>query len=96
MAWVTTNRPPANAARGAASAVKVDRVLNLCRADPAGSDGNARSVLFSNGAGKTTLFNAITGVTIPTEGRVVVEGMDLTKAPQTCGHAGDRANLPDH
>jgi branched-chain amino acid transport system ATP-binding protein len=43
--------------------------------------GERRAIIGPNGAGKTTLFNAITGVTIPTEGRVVVEGMDLTKAP---------------
>jgi branched-chain amino acid transport system ATP-binding protein len=43
--------------------------------------GERRAIIGPNGAGKTTLFNAITGVTIPTEGRVVVEGKDLTKAP---------------
>jgi branched-chain amino acid transport system ATP-binding protein len=43
--------------------------------------GERRAIIGPNGAGKTTLFNAITGVTIPTEGRVVVDGRDLTKAP---------------
>jgi branched-chain amino acid transport system ATP-binding protein len=43
--------------------------------------GERRAILGPNGAGKTTLFNAITGVTIPTSGRVIVDGKDLTKAP---------------
>ena len=43
--------------------------------------GERRAVIGPNGAGKTTLFNAITGVIIPTEGRVVVDGKDLTRAP---------------
>jgi branched-chain amino acid transport system ATP-binding protein len=43
--------------------------------------GERRAVIGPNGAGKTTLFNAITGVIIPTEGRVLVEGEDITRAP---------------
>jgi branched-chain amino acid transport system ATP-binding protein len=43
--------------------------------------GERRAIIGPNGAGKTTLFNAITGVTIPTQGRVIVDGQDLTRAP---------------
>jgi branched-chain amino acid transport system ATP-binding protein len=45
------------------------------------SVGERRAIIGPNGAGKTTLFNAITGVMIPSEGRVVVDGQDVTKAP---------------
>ncbi|MCD8363318.1 MAG: ABC transporter ATP-binding protein [Lachnospiraceae bacterium] len=33
-----------------------------------------------NGAGKTTLFNVITGVNIPTKGKVIFNGKDITKS----------------
>lgn len=45
------------------------------------SRGERRAIIGPNGAGKTTLFNAITGVIIPAEGRVVIDGRDLTRAP---------------
>jgi ABC-type branched-subunit amino acid transport system ATPase component len=39
-------------------------------------------IIGPNGAGKTTFFNAITGVTAPTSGRLIARGHDLTgKAP---------------
>lgn len=43
--------------------------------------GERRAVIGPNGAGKTTLFNAITGVTPPTSGRIVFEGQDVTRKP---------------
>jgi branched-chain amino acid transport system ATP-binding protein len=43
--------------------------------------GERRAIIGPNGAGKTTLFNAITGVTRPTSGRVTFEGRDVTRAP---------------
>ena len=35
----------------------------------------------SNGAGKTTLFNAIAGDITPSEGRVLIKGIDCTALP---------------
>ncbi|MGH7080042.1 MAG: ABC transporter ATP-binding protein [Acetobacteraceae bacterium] len=32
-----------------------------------------------NGAGKTTLFNCLTGMTLPSSGRIVFEGKDITR-----------------
>jgi branched-chain amino acid transport system ATP-binding protein len=43
--------------------------------------GERHAIIGPNGAGKTTLFNAITGVTLPTAGRVVFEGKDITRKP---------------
>lgn len=41
--------------------------------------GERHAIIGPNGAGKTTLFNAITGVTPPTSGRIVFQGKDITR-----------------
>ena len=43
--------------------------------------GQRYAVLGSNGAGKTTLFNAITGDHLPSSGRVLLFGDDVTALP---------------
>lgn len=43
--------------------------------------GERRAVLGSNGAGKTTLFNAVTGDFLPTAGRILFFGEDITDLP---------------
>jgi branched-chain amino acid transport system ATP-binding protein len=43
--------------------------------------GDRLAVLGPNGAGKTTLFNAIAGDITPTEGRVLIKGVDCTALP---------------
>jgi branched-chain amino acid transport system ATP-binding protein len=42
--------------------------------------GELVGIIGPNGAGKTTFFNAISGVTAPTAGRLVARGRDLTGA----------------
>jgi branched-chain amino acid transport system ATP-binding protein len=43
--------------------------------------GEMLGVIGPNGAGKTTLFNLISGVLIPTEGTVKLQGKDVTAEP---------------
>jgi branched-chain amino acid transport system ATP-binding protein len=41
--------------------------------------GELRAVIGPNGAGKTTFFNLISGFAMPTAGRIVFDGEDVTK-----------------
>ncbi len=40
------------------------------------------TIIGSNGAGKTTLFNLISGSLMPTSGTILINGKDVTKAPE--------------
>lgn len=42
-------------------------------------EGELVSIIGSNGAGKTTLFNVIAGSIIPTTGKVLLDGLDITR-----------------
>lgn len=43
--------------------------------------GELRAVIGPNGAGKTTLFNMISGASLPSAGKIVFAGKDVTKLP---------------
>lgn len=43
--------------------------------------GEALGIIGPNGAGKSTLFNLITGNIAPDQGRVLIDGRDVTRAP---------------
>lgn len=44
-------------------------------------DGDFITVIGSNGSGKTTLLNLIAGVVTPDEGKIVLNGTDITRLP---------------
>jgi branched-chain amino acid transport system ATP-binding protein len=52
--------------------------------------GEFRSIIGPNGAGKTTTFNLLTGALPPSEGRVYLDGADVTDLPP---HARVRRGL---
>ncbi len=43
--------------------------------------GSLHSIIGPNGAGKTTLFNLLTGTFVPTSGRILLDGKDITGTP---------------
>jgi len=43
--------------------------------------GERRAIIGPNGAGKSTLFNIIAGDVLPSEGRVLLNGIDVTQFP---------------
>ncbi|MEM4892152.1 MAG: ATP-binding cassette domain-containing protein, partial [Pyrobaculum sp.] len=43
--------------------------------------GEFLAVVGPNGSGKTTLLNLINGVYFPDEGKIIYEGVDITKTP---------------
>ena len=45
------------------------------------SEGELVGIIGPNGAGKTTVFNLVTGVYVPTEGRITFDGRDLVGMP---------------
>ncbi|MFD2261436.1 ABC transporter ATP-binding protein [Lacibacterium aquatile] len=44
--------------------------------------GARHAIIGPNGAGKTTLINLLTGFLTPTEGRILLDGEDVTRLPQ--------------
>jgi branched-chain amino acid transport system ATP-binding protein len=53
------------------------------------TEGTITGLIGPNGAGKTTLFNVITGMQRATSGRVVLDGVDITRSsPAKRAHRG--------
>jgi branched-chain amino acid transport system ATP-binding protein len=61
--------------------VRFGGVMAVDGASIAAEPGHVTGLIGPNGAGKTTLFNVVSGIVTPTEGRVRLDGHDLTDAP---------------
>jgi branched-chain amino acid transport system ATP-binding protein len=64
---------------GLAAGYRGERVVD--EIDVRVGTGEAVAIVGSNGAGKTTLFRVIAGLLPPIEGRVVLDGKELTRRP---------------
>jgi branched-chain amino acid transport system ATP-binding protein len=52
-------------------------------------EGEVLGVIGPNGAGKTTLMNALIGLVIPTQGKIIFDGVDITEmSPEKRCHLG--------
>ncbi len=81
------NRPSAIAREGAPALVLEHLSINfggLLAVDDVGLrvlPGERRAIIGPNGAGKTTLFNLISGDLLPTTGRILLLGQDISRLP---------------
>jgi glycerol transport system ATP-binding protein len=58
-----------------------DEHFALKQLDIAWEDGGAYALLGPSGCGKTTLLNLISGLLVPTEGRILFDGQDVSRQP---------------
>ena len=59
-------------------------------------DGHLVAVIGANGAGKTTLLRALSGLIRPTEGRILLDGRDVTGLPAERIAAAGLAHVPEN
>jgi putative ABC transport system ATP-binding protein len=58
-----------------------DRVVAIRGTDLELEEGDVLTIIGSNGAGKSTLLHVIAGSFVPTTGRVILDGCDITAIP---------------
>jgi glycerol transport system ATP-binding protein len=66
----------------------------LKQIDAVWDDGSAYALLGPSGCGKTTLLNIISGLLIPSEGRVLFDDIDVTQMPTTERHIAQVFQFP--
>ncbi len=66
----------------------------LKQIDAEWSDGSAYALLGPSGCGKTTLLNIISGLLMPSEGRVFFDDIDVTDTPTTERHIAQVFQFP--
>jgi putative ABC transport system ATP-binding protein len=77
MGWLVDMSEVSKVFSGGAKTVALDRVTLQVAA------GEFTAVMGSSGSGKSTLLNLVAGLDRATSGRIVVDGIDLTRATET-------------
>ncbi|MCB1283610.1 MAG: ABC transporter ATP-binding protein [Microthrixaceae bacterium] len=92
MSNATTNAAPTTASLAVESvSVNFGGVMALTEVSFAIPAGQVCGLIGANGAGKTTLFDVISGVRVPNAGRVLLDGVDITRwSPHRRARAGMR------
>ncbi len=72
-----------------------DKADVLTGVDLRAAPGQITCLLGANGAGKTTLIRSILGLTLPRAGRIVFDGVDITRAPTHRVIAAGIACIPE-
>ncbi|MEZ4620693.1 MAG: ATP-binding cassette domain-containing protein [Caldilineaceae bacterium] len=72
---------------------EVNEVQALRGVDLQLATGEFVTVIGSNGAGKSTLFNVIAGIFGPTQGQILIDGVDVTLWPETSPCGADWSGL---
>jgi branched-chain amino acid transport system ATP-binding protein len=70
-------------------------VRALDRVSLTAETGRITAVLGANGAGKTTLLRTVSGLVRPSGGRVVLDGVDVTRAPVEAMVTKGMAHVPE-
>ena len=65
---------------------KFDNFVALDKVDLTVAEGEFVCVLGASGCGKSTLFNAVSGLLKPTEGRILLDGKDISHKPGQVGY----------